>query len=36
MVTIKLIEPKSEDVIRKTMPISHTVWPEAAILAKGG
>ena len=27
IVTMKLTDPSSDDVIRKTMPISHIVWP---------
>src|SRR6185503_6939722 len=29
IVTMKLIEPSSDDVIRKIMPTSHSVWPGA-------
>ena len=29
MVTMKLTDPSSDDVIRKIMPISHIVWPGA-------
>ena len=29
IVTMKLTEPSSDEVIRKTMPISHIVWPSA-------
>src|SRR6266545_5660188 len=35
VVTMKLIEPSSDDVIRKIIPISHNVWP-GAITASGG
>ena len=36
IVTMKLIEPRSDDVIRKTMPKSHTVWPTVAMTESGG
>jgi hypothetical protein len=36
MVTIILIEPRSEDVIRKTMPRIQKVCPVVAITARGG
>ena len=29
IVTMKLIAPSSDEVIRKTMPMSQTVWPVA-------
>ena len=35
MVTMKLIDPSSDDVIRKIMPISHIVWP-SLMTASGG
>ena len=35
IVTMKLIEPSSDEVIRKIMPISHIVWP-GAMTASGG
>ena len=31
IVTMKLTEPSSDEVIRKTMPISHIVWPVVAM-----
>ena len=36
IVTMKLIDPSSDDVIRKTMPMSHTVWPMVAMTESGG
>ena len=36
IVTIKLTEPKSEDVIRKTIPPSHQVCPWVAMVESGG
>jgi hypothetical protein len=36
MVTIILMDPKREDVIRNTMPNSQKVWPVVAITDKGG
>ena len=35
IVTMKLTEPSSDEVIRKIMPISHIVWP-GAMTASGG
>ena len=36
IVTMKFTEPSSEEVIRKTMPMSHTVWPIVAMSDNGG
>ena len=36
MVTMKLIEPSSDDVIRKIMPMSQPVWPMVAMTESGG
>ena len=36
IVTMKLIEPSSDDVIRKTMPTSHNVWPSGEMTESGG
>ena len=37
IVTMKLTDPRSDDVIRKTMPTSHIVWPfPDAITDSGG
>ncbi len=36
MVTMKLTEPSSEDVIRNTMPNSHIVWPLVAVMTESG
>src|SRR5262249_48123967 len=36
IVTMKLTEPSSDDVIRKTMPTSHIVWPPWLITERGG
>ena len=33
---MKLIEPSSDDVIRKIMPISQAVWPSGAMTDNGG
>ncbi len=35
IVTMKLIEPRSDEVIRKIMPISQYVWPCVAITDSG-
>ena len=35
VVTMKLIAPSSDEVIRKTIPISHHVWPVPAMFASG-
>ena len=35
VVTMKLIAPSSDEVIRKIIPISHHVWPVPAMLASG-
>jgi hypothetical protein len=35
IVTMKFIEPSSEEVMRKIMPISHHVWP-GEMFASGG
>ena len=35
IVTMKLTEPSSDEVIRNTIPISHIVWP-GAMTASGG
>ena len=35
MVVMKLTDPRSDEVIRKTIPISHIVWP-GAMTASGG
>ena len=32
---MKLIEPSSDEVIRKIIPMSHTVWPVPARLDSG-
>ena len=34
--TMKFTEPSSDDVIRKTMPISHNVWPLVAVMTDSG
>ena len=34
IVTMKLTEPSSDDVIRKIMPISHIVWPVVAMIGR--
>ncbi len=36
MVTMKLTEPRSEEVIRKIIPISHHVCPSVAMSDRGG
>ncbi len=36
IVTMKLTEPSSDDVIRKIMPISQIVWPVVAMSESGG
>jgi hypothetical protein len=36
MVVIKFTDPSNEEVIRKTMPMSHTVWPIVAMSDNGG
>ena len=36
MVTMKLTEPSSEEVIRKTIPTSHQVCPCVAMSDSGG
>src|SRR5689334_2698880 len=36
MVTMKLTEPRSEEVIRKIIPISHQVCPSVAMTESGG
>ena len=36
IVTMKLTEPSSDDVIRKTIPISHHVCPCVAMTDSGG
>ena len=36
VVTMKFTAPSSDEVIRKTIPTSHNVWPDAARLASGG
>ena len=36
MVVMKLIEPNSDDVIRKTIPISHSVWPSGCVTTDSG
>ena len=33
---MKLIEPSSDDVIRKIMPMSQAVWPSGAMTDSGG
>ena len=35
VVTMKLIEPSNDEVIRKIIPISHQVWPEVAMMDSG-
>src|SRR5688500_9135998 len=35
MVTMKLTEPRSEEVIRNTIPVSHQVWPAVAVTDNG-
>src|SRR5262245_21996160 len=35
VVTMKLIEPSSDEVIRKIMPMSHIVWPWPAMIDSG-
>ena len=35
IVTMKLIEPRSDDVIRNAIPISHQVWPCVAMTDSG-
>jgi hypothetical protein len=36
MVTMKLTEPRSDDVIRKIMPMIQMVWPWVAMTESGG
>src|SRR5204862_400639 len=36
IVTMKFIEPSSDDVIRKIMPVSHIVWPSVAVMTDSG
>src|SRR5215213_5156291 len=36
IVTMKLTDPSSEDVIRKIMPVSHQVWPFVAVITDRG
>ncbi len=36
IVTMKFTEPRSDDVIRKIMPISHQVWPPSSTIDSGG
>ena len=36
IVTMKFIEPSSDDVIRKIMPMSHHVWPLVAVMTDSG
>ena len=36
MVTMKLTDPSSDDVIRKIMPISHHVWPSVGVMTDSG
>ena len=35
VVVMKLTAPSSDEVIRKIIPISHTVWPVPAMSARG-
>ncbi len=35
VVVMKLIAPSSDEVIRKTIPMSHTVWPVPARADRG-
>ena len=35
MVVMKLIAPSSDEVIKKIIPMSHTVWPVPARMARG-
>ena len=35
VVAMKLIAPSSDEVIRKTIPRSHSVWPGPAMSASG-
>ena len=35
VVTMKLIDPRSDEVMRNTMPKSHQVWPLVAMSARG-
>ena len=35
VVVMKLTAPSSDDVIRKTMPMSHHVWPVPAMMDSG-
>ncbi len=35
VVVMKLTAPSSDEVIRKTIPISHHVWPVPAMMARG-
>jgi len=36
MVTMKFTLPRSDDVINKTIPSSHMVWPVVAMSDRGG
>ena len=36
MVTMKFTEPRSDEVMRKTMPISHSVWPSPTAVTDSG
>ena len=35
VVVMKLIAPSSDEVIKKIIPMSHTVWPVPAMTARG-
>ena len=36
IVTMKFTDPRSDDVIRKTMPTSHIVWPPPTVVTASG
>ena len=36
VVTMKLIEPSSDEVIRKIIPMSHQVWPLKLVTTESG